>query len=182
MGLAKKKAKKQLKIDEDELMEQVHHTNRQKNDEKLKAQVGAGSLFTENKGKEGLKEKREKLKADRFKQEQHSKASKVDEMLIKRYATKQARRETKGLEPVQKKAAVTNRKFNETEDFGELEDIWAKPSEVYISPSFQKYKNFAKSSMNEVKTVILPKGGQSYNPSIKDHRSLLKELAVVEEK
>lgn len=33
-----------------------------------------------------------------------------------------------------------------------------------------------------VKAVIFPRGGQSYNPSIKDHKSLLKELAFQEEK
>lgn len=43
------------------------------------------------------------MRSDRFKQIQHSKTSKVDEMLIKRYATKMSRREDAGLEPVPKK-------------------------------------------------------------------------------
>jgi hypothetical protein len=33
-----------------------------------------------------------------------------------------------------------------------------------------------------VKPVILPVGGQSYNPSVRDHKALLKRVATKEEK
>lgn len=36
--------------------------------------------------------------------------------------------------------------------------------------------------MINVKSVILPKGGISYNPSMNDHQKVLKEVAGIEEK
>jgi len=141
------------------------------------------NLFTENTKKDGLKEKRAKLKADRFKEQKAEKTSKVDEKLVKRYATKMTRREEKGLEPVPKKAKITNRQFNEEDDFGELGDIWNEPQHEVKSKEFARYKNgFAARDHHNVKAVIAPVGGQSYNPSIKDHKGLLKTLAQAEEK
>lgn len=65
---------------------------------------------------------------------------------------------------------------------GELQDLWSTPNEV-TSKKFNEFKQgFAKREMVNVKSVIIPKGGQSYNPSTKDHKSLLKQLAIQEEK
>ena len=72
-------------------------------------------LFTTNLSKENLKKKREKLKADRFKQIEYNTRSKVDEVLIKRMVGKMTRREAAGLEPVKKQQKTTNRRTAEEE-------------------------------------------------------------------
>ena len=139
------------------------------------------NLFSENTTKTNLKQVRAALKANRFKEEEHARTSKVDEKLIKRYARKQTIRESAGLQPIPKRVKPTNRTYDETDDFGGLEDIWGSTTEVK-SKDFDHYKTgFAKLDYRNVKAVIIPKGGQSYNPSIKDHKSLLKNLAVNEE-
>lgn len=43
------------------------------------------------------------------------------------------------------------------------------------------YKDFAAKDETKVKTVVLPKGGQSYNPKSGEHKKLLKDVAVKEE-
>jgi len=46
----------------------------------------------------------------------------------------------------------------------------------------QEYKEgFAKKERINVKQVVLPKGGQSYNPNMTDHVDLLKTTAMKEE-
>jgi hypothetical protein len=53
-------------------------------------------------------------------------------------------------------------------------DIWAAPTEIK-SKKFDTWKNgFAKKTAPNVKAVINPVGGHSYNPSLKDHKKLLK--------
>lgn len=155
----------------------------EKNEKRLEEKIAADSLFTTNIKKEGLKEKRQKLKADRFKEIEYNTTSKVDEKLIKRYANKMTNRETKGLEPVPKRAKVANRKKEMVDDdLGDLDDIWATPNEVR-SKKFQEYKDglVRRHEALNVKSVILPAGGQSYNPNIKDHKYLLRNAAKVEE-
>ena len=43
-------------------------------------------------------------------------------------------------------------------------------------------EGFGKKDKTNVKSVILPVSGQSYNPSIRSHMKLLKEVAITEEK
>jgi hypothetical protein len=93
MGISKKKFSKGIKTTSEELavaVEQIHNHADQKDKQ---AKLANQNLFTENTGKVGLKEKREKLKADRFKEQQDFKKSKTDELLIKRAMTAQMRRE-----------------------------------------------------------------------------------------
>ena len=53
---------------------------------------------------------------------------------------------------------------------GELEDLWATDRKE-PSKRFESYKaGYAKKDSVNVKAVILPKGGVSYNPSSKDHK------------
>ena len=59
----------------------------------------------------------------------------------------------------------------------ELEDLWGADRKV-TSKKFESYKNtYAMKDQVKIKSVILPKGGVSYNPSSKDHKSLLKTVA-----
>jgi len=62
-----------------------------------------------------------------------------------------------------------------------MEDIWAAPRQVK-SHKMEQYKTgFSLKDSVNVKQVINPKGGLSYNPSHKDHKLLLKNVAVKEE-
>ena len=99
---------------------------------------------------------------------------------MKREAIKMQRREEAGI--VVKKAKITNRdRKDETELYGELEDLWSAPTPAK-SKEFKKYQDrFAKKDMINVKSVVLPKGGISYNPSQADHVKVLKDVATVEE-
>lgn len=46
----------------------------------------------------------------------------------------------------------------------------------------ESYRNtYAKKDQIKIKAVILPKGGVSYNPNSKDHKALLKTVAMKEE-
>ena len=79
------------------------------------------------------------------------------------------------------KKPTSNRKYDENEFGGELLDIWAAPAEIK-SKKFETWKNgFSKKTAPNVKAVINPTGGHSYNPSVKDHKKLLKEVASTEE-
>jgi hypothetical protein len=130
MGISKKKIRKAVKGTTEEFQETVDNKQRLvKEAAAKKAQANSVDLFTTNTKKEGLKVQREKLRSDRFKQIQHSKTSKTDEKLIKRYAGRMAFRETQGLEPVQKKAKTTNNTLKE-ECLEDLMDIWSTPAEV----------------------------------------------------
>ena len=81
-------------------------------------------LFATNTGKGiDLKKRREKLKADRFKEIENATKSKTEEILVKRYKEKAARRV-----PVKKP----------TEE-DEMMDLWGAPAEVK-SKKFDQYK------------------------------------------
>lgn len=183
MVLSKKKLKKQTKsINETDNLELV--AQNKANEIKMAAlKMTNDELFKSNtSGGEGLKQKREKLKANRFKEILDSKTSKTEEVLIKRYMATMARKEAAGLAPVQKRQKVSNRVVREDEQYGgELEDIWST-GPVLRSKTHERYLNgFAKKDFVRVKPVINPAGGQSYNPALKDHKSLLQQVAQREE-
>ena len=146
-----------------------------------KTSINMDNLFTENVQKKDLKVKREKLKKDRFKEKESVERSRTEEKLIKREMAKMQRKETAGISVVPRKP-TSNRKYEDDEFGGELMDIWSTPAEVK-SKKFDHWKNnFAKKTAPNVKAVINPKGGHSYNPSLNDHKKLLKEVAATEEK
>jgi len=63
---------------------------------------------------------------------------------------------------------------------GELEDLWSTPQEN--TRRMTTYKNkFAKVDHVNVKAVMMPKGGHSYNPTLKAHSEVLKDAAKAEE-
>lgn len=62
----------------------------------------------------------------------------------------------------------------------EEHDIWGSSRKI-TSKAFESYKDtYAKTGV-KVKAVILPKGGLSYNPTDKDHKALLRKVALKEE-
>jgi hypothetical protein len=143
-----------------------------------KMSITDDQLFSTNVAKGQIKEKREKLKADRFKPVQYNQP-KVDAKIIKR-----------NLEKMERKAVAPKQQIDKpkkSDDFGgDLEDIWGSDGrtivEVDRSHHMKKFKEgFAKKDRVIVKAVINPIGGLSYNPSMKDHKSLLIEVAKKEE-
>jgi hypothetical protein len=79
------------------------------------------------------------LREDRFKEEINQKTSKTEETLIKKNL-KRMRNRSKfgGDEPQVIRASI--KKYSETDDFGDLEDIWADSKEI-ISKKHDKYVN-----------------------------------------
>jgi len=61
-------------------------------------------------------------------------------------------------------------------------DLWGAPAEVK-SVKFDQYKRTQSQRRDHavVKQVILPVGGQSYNPSNQAHKSLLNQVADKEQ-
>ena len=77
----------------------------------------------------------------------------------------------------------TNRKVSSDEDDTER-DLWGGAifAETDKKPKKkQQFKEFDKKTRVRVKAVMNPHGGQSYNPSAKDHHKLIEEV-VSEEK
>ena len=113
MGISKKKLKKQTKINEQELMDEIerqHDENAKANRAKLLAKkLKDGQLFSDNTGKSigDLKGKRQKLKKDRFKEISNARTSKTEKVLMKRLATKATRREQDNI--VKKQIKPSNR-------------------------------------------------------------------------
>lgn len=69
----------------------------------------------------------------------------------------------------------------EDEELGGLQDLWAAPAEAK-SKKFNAWKNgFAKRDFVDVKAVVDPKSGHSYNPQFEKHQELLEEVAQKEE-
>ena len=127
-----------------------------------------------NVGKGNLKEKREKLKADRFKAPTHNRSS-VDDRIVKRNLDKMTNKASNSVKQVDRPKQL--QLFG-----GELEDIWGKDGkamqEVDRSNHMKRFKaGFSKTDKINVKQVINPIGGLSYNPSMKSHKSLLFEVA-----
>jgi hypothetical protein len=179
MGVSKKKTRKQTKITSEEVQDIVEkvHAKRQKKEPLV---ITDDQLFSMNVGKGNLKEKREKLKADRFKAPTHFNRSSVDEKIVKYNLDKMVRKASNSVKQIDKPAKLGL--FG-----GELEDIWGNDGkamqEVDRSNHMKRFKaGFSKKDRVDVKQVINPIGGLSYNPSTKHHKSLLRQVAETEEK
>ena len=134
MGISKKKFKKQTKITGEEL-EAIKEAQKQTESEVKPKQLDANSLFQETTTKSNLREKREKLKADRFKAIEAAQTSKTETVLVKRFASKIENIKQRGLEDkVVKKPVKKEDLFG-----GELEDVWAEPTQIK-SKKFEQYK------------------------------------------
>ena len=107
----------------------------------------------------GVKRQREKLAAARFKAKERSRGP-TEETLLKKLAKKQ---------PHSHPAA---RDYDQEM----LMDIWGtKTPEVVVKEMTvqtneqRNFKKFSATAMPRVKVLVLPEGGQSFNPSAADH-------------
>ena len=55
-------------------------------------------------------------------------------------------------------------------------DLWDENKNKEKSKSLEQFKTFSRNSIVNVKSVILPLSGQSYNPSAKDHKEVIKQV------
>ena len=116
-----------------------------------------------------LKKKREKLKADRFKAIEAATRSKVDEKLIKRYTEKLDKRGIEKFKEAKETTFGSKKKLDEDEFGGSIGDLWGAEGNTsgakVTNKHFIKWKDVSsKKKQVNVKAVILPKGGHSYNP------------------
>lgn len=105
----------------------------------------------------GVKRQREKLAADRFKAKQ-TKFGPTEDAILKKLAKKNPHSH-----PAKR-------------DYDELMDLWGeKTPEVVqnemkpMTNEYSNFKKFSKTAMPKVKALIIPEGGQSFNPSAADH-------------
>ena len=126
-------------------------------------QVGRAARQARQELAEGLKQKRAKLAADRFKQKNKdgNLRSKTEVALLRKLSKKGP------AEPVPKEK--------------EIFDVWGDSSLGGASKKVQKYRTFSAGNMSKVKAVINPEGGQSFNPSLTDHSKVLKQVVKEEE-
>jgi len=109
--------------------------------------------------------KRAALDPNRFKRKEKGTYSKYEEDKIKKIA----------------KRATSQPKQSKPKQEDEVVDLWAQDS-GQKSNRRRRDERFLKSSMPQVKHLVLPKGGQSYNPKGKDHEALIDELVKQEAK
>ena len=136
MVVSKKKLNKQtravIKTEDTQIAFEAHN--------KAKVDIANASKlsFSTNVDKSNLKQKREKLRADRFKAIEYNTTSKTDTVLRKKIVQAAENRLKDGI--TIKKVAISNRNDNLEFDMGELEDIWG--SEVKVkSNKMESYKN-----------------------------------------
>ena len=151
------------KINMDDVVQSFEQRNEAAGRAERAAALPDADLFTVNVNKDGLKKKREKLAADRFKEKEggHWK-SKTEQAILKKLALKKPPQK-QNIKPVDPYA-----------------DIWATGDGP--SNKVQKFKNFTNRSLTKVKAVVAPMGGQSFNPSAKSHRGVLEQVLQEEEK
>jgi hypothetical protein len=112
-------------------------------------------LFTvAKKAGQGLKDKREKLKKDRFKRKEEAGLSKYEQVIVKKLVEKKAA-----------PAAPPKKKTAGEEEFG---DLWADEGPK-ISKNIERFRKFTERTVTKVNPIVVPMAGQSYNPSGKDH-------------
>ena len=162
--------KSMKKISDADVIETYKTKNRAKHRAEIAAKILDKDLFAVNTGKDGLKAKREKLAKDRFKRKNvdgHLK-SKTELALKKKILAKG---------PVE---------ANSVKKEVELFDVWGDSSSAKAlgTPSnrIQKFKDFTKKTLTNVKAVAKPHAGQSVNPSVDQHRDILMKVVKEEEK
>lgn len=104
--------------------------------------MASDKLFSINADKND--KKREKLKADRFKEHVQKHTSTTEKILVKR---------------LREKGPVQHQKDPDAEEM----DVWGTPA--VKAPIFAKFESFRNGQMAKVKAVMAPLGGQSFNPS-----------------
>lgn len=144
-------------IDHASLQQQLEQVNREKEVSAQRGAIPDSALFTVNNKVRGgsLRQQREKLRQDRFKEKEYLTTSKYEEVIVKKLTTKPT--------PPPKKVV-------EEED--EIADLWGQEG-INISKNQAAFRNFTERSRIKVKPVVVPLSGQSYNPSAKDHKEVI---------
>ena len=159
------------KISDASVKETARTKNRAAHRADISKQLVDSDLFAVNMSKDGLKKKREKLAADRFKKKNTlgNQKSKTEVWLMKKLAAKGP------IAPVKTEKDVF--------------DVWGGETTIstaaaLAAPSnrIQKFKNFSTRSISKIKAVVTPQGGQSVNPALNAHKKVLKQVIVEEEK
>jgi hypothetical protein len=70
---------------------------------------------------------------------------------------------------------MANHILKKPEKKEEIVDLWG--SELQESNKKKAFRDFKERSTVNVKQVILPQGGHSYNPKLQDHQKILDEVA-----
>ena len=122
MGISKKKLKQKTKIENAELQNTLRKQAKEANAVKVDA-----DLFTSNTKADDLKNKRQKLKADRFKQIEEATQSKSEDKLIKKYVNKLERMGKDKFKAAKEKTFGSKKALKDAEFGGELENIWGAP-------------------------------------------------------
>jgi hypothetical protein len=157
-------------IDQGEIQKALEDQSRARQDELTQSAIPDSSLYkvTKKGGVAGLKQKREKLKADRFKEKERSTTSRYEEEMIKKIIAKS-------------KAPVPQNKAKKDNDDDDFADLWNEAPEK-TSRNLGKFKNFTEKSRVKVNPVVVPMSGQSYNPSAKDHQEVIEKVVAEEKK
>ena len=121
--------------------------------------------------KGSLKNQREALKKDRFKEKEQQSTSQYEVLFVKNLLATEKRR---AAQPV----AALRKSVQEEEEQAEIADLWADDTKK-VGRNLVQFRNFSDRSRVKVKQVVLPLAGQSYNPSSKDHQEVIQK--VVEE-
>ena len=151
-----------------DLLQDILELNKQRQEEREAeelARIKDSDLFVINEGKsEDIKKNREKLKKDRFKQYNQERSLYEREKikkLMRRKQTPERKKENKG-----------------------LFDIWNTPEEEMGMKKMGKNKKkdleMLRRSVDNIKRVVVPHQGQSYNPPAQEHNKLIERIVVEE--
>lgn len=168
--MGKKQRMRKYKKENTDLVNDITEVNAQKAQAKEMAAIKDDDLFVINEGKtEDIKAAREKLAADRFKQ-YNKERSKYERDQIKKLMKKPNITETK---PKKKKTEKDN-----------LFDIWNTPEEEMgmkkISKNKMRDRDILNKSKDNIKRVVLPHAGHSYNPPAAEHKKVIDQVVVEE--
>ena len=170
MGKSKrlKKYKKEGKDLEKDIMEaKVYQTSKAEEEELSK--LKDDDLFVINEGKtQDIKRNREKLKADRFKQ----------------YNVMRSRSERDKIKELMKKPELLQPKKKNNKKNDNLFDIWNTPEEQMgmkkISKNRKKDREYLNRTKDNIKRVVVPSAGISYNPPAAEHKKVIEDVVVEE--
>ena len=180
--------KKQWKkaIDQGELLKDLEDFNTQKAKQQSLSSLKDSDLFTVATKKVGVRQEREKLKRDRFREKQKNYTSITEETLLKKHLQKLENKQAHPPKPKKKeddedemdiwndeapKAPVKPQSFREKSSFVAIETTPIQQGKV-----FDRFRNFKAKSQVKTKAVVVPLGGQSYNPSAKDHKKVIEQV------
>lgn len=167
--MANKKRLGKYKKDNKDLIEDTIRLNKQKTEEENMANIKDDDLFVINEGKsEDIKKNRQKLEADRFKQ----------------YNKERSRHERDKIKELIKKKPTTPKEEKPKPKANNLFDIWNTPEEQIgmkkISKNRVRDREILTRSKDNIRRVVVPQSGISYNPPAVEHKKVIEQVVVEE--